>query len=87
MPGMLAKALSPVSAYAARKTDLWPDLMDRLAGCMFAEAVDAFEEHVMSLGLAIPEHWRELIDEEVEKRREEIKAEDIAQIMRDRFDF
>jgi hypothetical protein len=86
-PGALLSALSPASAYSARKTDLWPDLMDRLAGCLIPSHVDAFEQHVVSLGLALPVGWQELIDEQVEKRREEIASEDITAIMRERFDF
>lgn len=85
--GALVKALSPSSAYAARKTDLWPDLMDRLAGCLIPGHIDSFLEHVTSLGLAIPEQWHELINEAVEKRLEEIESEDIGNIMRVRFDF
>lgn len=85
--GILAKSLSPQSAYAAKKTDLWPSLMERLTDCMFAADVDAFERHVISLGLQIPAAWHEQLAEQAEKRREEIKEDDVATIMRERFDF
>lgn len=86
MMGLIAKSLTQQSAHAARKSNLWDDLMERLNCCLFPAAVDEFERYVESLGLQIPRGWQELIDEEVEKHRIAIEDEDITRIMRD-FDF
>ena len=85
--GILAKTLSPSSSYAAKKTDLWPELMARLTDCMLPEDVDAFERHVISLGLQIPAAWEEPLKEIVSKRRQEIAEDDITEIMKSKFDF
>lgn len=85
--GLLAKTLSPQSSYAAKKTGLWEELMDELAGCMFPAAVDEFETRCALRGLEIPGAYEDHLDDAIEARREELKAEDIGTIIRDRFDF
>lgn len=85
--GVLAKTLTPSSSYAAKKSDLWPSLMERLTDCIMPEDVDAFERHIISLGLAIPPAWEDSLAEVVAKRRGEIAEDDINEILRDRFDF
>lgn len=85
--GILAKTLSPASAYAAKVNGLWGALMDRLTDCMLPEDVDAFERHVIGLGLAVPDGWQVEIAEKVAARRQEIKEDDISEIMRSKFDF
>lgn len=85
--GILAKTLSSSSAFAARKSELWPDLMDRLESCLYPTAIDDFERHVVSLGLSVPDHWHEHIEEAVERKRKEITEENITKILSDRFDF
>jgi hypothetical protein len=84
--GIIAQSLTQVSSYAAKKTDLWPSLMDRLTDCILPGDVDAFERHVMGLGLQVPAAWEEPLAELVAKRRAEIAEDDISEIMK-RFDF
>jgi hypothetical protein len=85
--GKLADALAPVSSYAAKKTTLWADVTDRIAGALLM--IDLAE---IELWLELHEHevpfsWRESLAELIDKRRDELKAEDIGEILRDRFDF
>jgi hypothetical protein len=85
--GLLSKALSQQSSYAAKKNGLWEDLMERLSDCALPQDVDAVERHIETLALQIPAAWDEPLREIIEKRREEIAADDITLIMRERFDF
>jgi hypothetical protein len=86
-PGALAQALTRPTAYRARQTDIWDQVTDRLAGCLTARDVDEFLVWVDFHELAIPEQWSDEIDALVERRREELAAEDIGQILLERFDF
>jgi hypothetical protein len=85
--GVLAKALSPVSAYAAKKTTLWPDLCDRIAGALLFVDLLEIELWLDFHELEIPGGWWEPLREMIERRREELQAEDVGEILRDRFDF
>lgn len=85
--GKLADALAPVSSYAAKKTSLWPDLVDRINGAMLPSDLDELTAWLEFNELAVPYSWRESLAELVDKRRDELAAEDVGQILRDRFDF
>lgn len=85
--GAIKKALSPVSAYSQRSTALWQDMLDRLSDAVLPDDIDAFEAWVDANVLSIPVGWVEPLHELAEKRREEIAAEDVGSIMRERFDF
>lgn len=85
--GKLLDALSPPSSYAAKKTTLWADLTDRIAGAIVPGDLDEFETWLEFHELEIPYAWRESLAELVEKRRDELRAEDISEIIRDRYDF
>ena len=85
--GALAKALSPQSSYAAKKTPLWDEITDRIAGAMYPRQLEEVEWWLEAIELQVPGAWRGPIAELIEKRLVELKDEDIAQIMRDRFDF
>lgn len=85
--GLLAKALTPQSSHAAKKNGLWDELMGRLHDCVTLAQVDGFEEHLVAIDMQIPGSWREPLAEVIEKTREEIAADDISAIMRDKFDF
>jgi hypothetical protein len=85
--GKLADALSPVSSYAAKKTTLWEDVSDRIAGALLM--IDLAE---IELWLELNEHevpwsWREPLAELIDKRRDELAEEDVGHILRERFDF
>ena len=85
--GKLADALAPQSSYAAKKTPLWEDVTDRIAGALLM--IDLAE---IELWLELHEHdvpwaWREPLAELIEKRRDELASEDVGAILRDRFDF
>jgi hypothetical protein len=91
--GMLLKALSPPSSYAAKggkdpgSVDLWGDLKDRIDGAMTPRDLDEFEAWLDARPLDYPAAYREPLDELIEARREELKAEDIGEILKSRFDF
>ena len=85
--GMLAKALSAQSSYAAKKTDLWPELLAMIENCVLPDDVDDFERHLRVIGLRVPDSWTETLDELIEKKRDEIAQNDISRIVRDNFDF
>lgn len=84
--GLLKQTLLPQSAYAARRANIWDELMDELSSCLFPAAVDAFERRIETIEHTLPAGWRELLDEEVEKHRIALADEDVTEIMR-RFDF
>jgi hypothetical protein len=85
--GALLKALSRPSAYAAKKTPLWDELCDRIAGALCPRDLDIIEVWCEINELNIPGGWVEPIDELIEKRRAELRDEDISQIMLDKYDF
>lgn len=85
--GKLLDALSPVSSYSAKKTTLWADLTDRIAGAIVPADLDELESWMELNELAIPYSWRESLAELIEKRRDELRDEDISGIIFDKFDF
>ena len=85
--GRLMDALTAPSAYRAKKTDIWDQITGRIAGAMTARDLEEVEGWLLGQTLNIPSPWEEHIVEALEKRREELQAEDIGQILRDRFDF
>lgn len=85
--GKLADALAPQSSYAAKKTSLWSDVTDRIDGAIVPADLDAVELWLNLNELQVPWAWREPLAELIEKRREALAAEDIDQIIRDRWDF
>jgi hypothetical protein len=85
--GKLLDALAPVSSYAAKKTTLWDDLTDRIAGAMWPAMLDELEVWLELHEIEIPYPWREPLAELIEKRRDELADEDIGGIVMDRFDF
>lgn len=85
--GKLMDALSPVSSYAAKKTDIWDQITTRIAGAWTPHDLEEVEAWLLMQGLHIPSAWEEPIIELLEKRAEELRSEDIGLILRDRFDF
>lgn len=85
--GLIVNALKTQSSYAAKKTGLWDELMTRLTDCVMPRDIEAFEDYLLSIDLQIPGSWRESLAEIIEKRRGEIDEDDIATIMRARYDF
>lgn len=85
--GALAKALSRQSSYAAKKTPLWDEICDRIAGALYPRQLDEVEWWLNCIELQVPAAWVEPIAEMIEKKRIELKDEDIARIMFDRYDF
>lgn len=83
--GILARTLSPVSAHGAKKTPLWEDLTDRIAGAMLPVQLDDIEQWLIDRPLDYPLGWGEPLAELIECRREELKAEDVGDIVRSRF--
>jgi hypothetical protein len=85
--GVLKQALSPPSAYSAKKTAIWEELEDMIDGAMFPAQLALVEAWVKANELNIPEKWHEPIEELIAKRYAELETEDISQILRDRWDF
>ena len=85
--GIIAKALAAPSAYAVKKTSLFADVKDRIDGAIVPQDLDDVERWLDANDHTYPEAWREHFDEMIEKQREEIAAEDVGNILRDRFDF
>ena len=78
----LADALAPQSSYAAKKTSLWPDLTDRIAGALLMIDLAEIETWLEFNELDVPWAWREPLRELIEKRREELASEDVSAILR-----
>lgn len=85
--GKLLDAMKPVSSYAAKKTDLWPDLCDRIAGALLMIDLTEIELWLELHELEVPGAWREPLADLIDKRRDELRAEDIGEIVRARYDF
>lgn len=85
--GALLKALSPSSSHAAKQTDLWPDIMDRIDGALLPADLDEVERWLAAHELEIPGGWWEPIRDRIELTRKQLASEDINAILRDRFDF
>ena len=80
-------ALSAPTAYRARQTGIWDQISGRIAGAMTRYDLEEVEAWLLTQTLNIPSPWEEHILELLEKRRDELAAEDIGSILRDRFDF
>lgn len=85
--GKLQDALSPISAYAAKKTTLWEDLCDRIAGALLPRDLDELEVWLVIHELEVPGGWLAPLADLIEVRRDELAEEDIAEIVRVKFDF
>lgn len=80
-------AFAVTSSYAAKKTSLWPDLTDRINGALLMIDLAEIEQWLELHELEVPWPWREPLAELIERRREELEAEDIGAILREKFDF
>lgn len=87
MAHRLMKALERPSSYAVKKTDLWSEVTDRIAGCFMLSQLDEVRAWLEVHEMQVPRSWDESFDELIEKKREEIESENIGSIIRDRFDF
>ena len=85
--GRLLDALTRPTAYRAKQTDIWDQIMGRIDAAMTYRDLEDVEGWLLGQTLNIPSPWEEHIVEALEKRREEIKAEDIGLVLRDRYDF
>lgn len=85
--GLISKTLSPPSSYASKKTDQWSELKDRIDAALLPADLDAFEAWLDAYPLEYPAAYREPLDELIETRREELRAEDIGEIVRTKWDF
>jgi hypothetical protein len=85
--GKLKDALAPISSYAAKKTPLWDEVTDRIAGAILPADLDDVELWLEWHELEVPWPWREPLAELIEKQREALEAEDISLILREKFDF
>jgi hypothetical protein len=90
--GILAKALSPQSSYAAKGGKdgggtVWADLRDRVDGAMYPAQLDEFVAWLDARPLDYPAAYREPLDELIEAKRKELASEDVGSILRERFDF
>lgn len=85
--GILAKTIAGKSSYAAKQTDQWADLKDRVDGAILPVQLDEFEAWLDARPLDYPAAYREPIDELIELKRIELAAEDIGAAVRERFDF
>lgn len=90
--GILSKSLAPISSYAAKGgkdggRDLWGDLKDRVDGALLPRDLDDFEAWLDAYPLEYPAAYREPLDELIEAKREELRREDVGEILRTRFDF
>lgn len=87
--GALAKALQAPSAYSVKrdKPGLWAELVDQIDAAMFEAELVEIEDRMEFRPLDLPGGWAELLAERIERKREELREEDIGSILRDRYDF
>ena len=84
-----AASLTPPTAYRVKREqpELWADLMDQIAGALLPAQLDEIAAWLDFRPLDLPDGWADRAFERIEARREELAAEDVMQIVRDRFDF
>lgn len=88
-----AKSFERPSAYSVKRQakegghDLYGDVIDRIDGVILKSQLAEVEEWLDANEHTFPAGWRETFNDRVELKREELEAEDIGGIMRDRFDF
>lgn len=85
--GKLFAAFDRKSSYAAKKTEFYADVVDRIAGAILPADLDDVERFLIAHELEYPGAWDEVFAELIEKRRDELSDEDIGSILRERFDF
>jgi hypothetical protein len=85
--GAISDAFKRPSAYGAKKTSLYEDVKDRIDGVILRAQLTEVEEWLDSIDHTLPTGWRDAFDNMLELKREELEAEDIGNILRDRFDF
>lgn len=73
----LLKALSRPSSYAAKKTTVWADVADRIAGVVMPDELEDVEAWLDANAMLIPPAWDEHFAELIEKRRDELRSEDV----------
>jgi len=85
--GALLKALERPSSYSMNATGRWETLCGMVELCMFEEQLAEFEAWAELNKDSWPGAWDEPLTDRIALRREEIAAEDVGAILRDRFDF
>jgi len=83
--GKILKALSPPSSYAAKKTNLWDELMSAIGECVTAQDVEQLKSHIEAIDHEIPKSWIDPLNEIIEDRIREIEIEDQHQSLRARW--
>lgn len=71
----------------AKKAGAWEQLMARLSLCVLPADIDAFQQEAAAEWFSLPSPWRTALADQIELKREEIAADDIGRVMRERFDF
>jgi hypothetical protein len=61
--------------------------VDRIAGALLPDQLDEIEDELEAYPYRMPVGWYFEAYELIEKRRDELREEDIQQIMWDRYDF
>jgi hypothetical protein len=86
---MALNGLSAPSAYALKKDhpEVWEDLVDRIAGALLPAQLDEIETDLEFHPFRMPVGWYIEAFELIDKRRDELRDEDLQQIMWDRHDF
>jgi hypothetical protein len=85
--GILAKALAPPTAHALKKTEFFAEVKDRIDGALLHQDLDQVVFWLDANDHLYPSSWREPFENMIELQREEIDAEDVGAILRERFDF
>lgn len=85
--GAIMKALSGPSAHSVKKTSLFADVKDRIDGAIIPKDLDEVEQWLIDNDHTYPSSWRDSFNDMIELKREELEAENIGSIVRDKFDF
>lgn len=85
--GLLSKALAGPSSAAAKRSGVFEDVKDRIDGAMLPQDLDDVERWLDANDHTFPAAWRDSFNDMVELKREELEAENIGSIVRERFDF
>lgn len=85
--GILAKALSPPTAHALKKTDWFAEVKDRIDGAMLRSDLEAIDRWLDENDHTYPTYWRGRLNDMIELKREEIDADEVGSILRAKWDF
>lgn len=74
--GAILKAFKVRSSMAAKKANVWPEIIDRLSDCTSLEDIASFEAWLKVAHWNLPYPYREPLQDEIEERVQAILVDE-----------